>query len=127
MKIHYRFCTWLMGMHSTLFRCIGSRTGPTKFRKSYTPNFCENFVEEKLLIFIKESTFLDVVKPRNGCFGNKNDSKYWFFGKFVQNPYFEPFLLPNHPFLGLATFRKVDSLMKMCNFSFIKFSQKLGV
>ena len=44
-----------------------------------------------------------------------------------KNPYFEPFLLPNHPFLGLATFTKVDCLMKMCNFSSIKFSQKLGV
>ena len=44
-----------------------------------------------------------------------------------KNPYFEPFLLPNHPLLGLATFRKVDSLMKMSNFSFTKFSQKLGV
>ena len=44
-----------------------------------------------------------------------------------KNPYFEPFLWLNHPFLGLATFTKVDSLIKMSNFSFIKFSQKLGV
>ena len=43
-----------------------------------------------------------------------------------KNPYFEPFLWPNHPFLGLATFNKVDSLKKMSRFSFIKLSQKLG-
>ena len=42
-----------------------------------------------------------------------------------QNPYFKPFLQPNDQFLGLATFTKVDSLIKMSHFSFIKFSQKL--
>ena len=65
-------------MHSTLFRSIGSRGGPT-------------------------------------------------WANLGKNPYFEPFLWLNHPFLGLATFTKVDSLIKMSNFSFIKFSQKLGV
>ena len=49
-------------------------------------------VEEKLLIFNKESTFLNVAKRRNGWFGNKNGSKYGFLGKFGQNPIFEPFL-----------------------------------
>ena len=49
-----------------------------------------------------------------------------FYPNLPKNPYFEPFLWLNHPFLGLATFRKVDSLIKMSNFSFIKFSQKLG-
>ena len=49
-----------------------------------------------------------------------------FCPNLPKNPYFEPFLWLNHPFLGLATFRKVDSLMKMSNFSFINFSQKLG-
>ena len=44
-----------------------------------------------------------------------------------KNPYFEQLLWLNHPFLGLETFRKVDSLMKMSNSSFIKFSKKLGV
>ena len=102
--------------HSTLFRNFGSLRGSTKFPKSKGPNFCENFIKEKLLIFIKESTFVSVAKPRNGWFSQKNGPN------LPKNPYFEP----NHPFLGLATFTKVDSLMKMSNFSFIKFSQKLG-
>ena len=57
--------------HTTLFRSVGSHRGSTKFRKSETPNFCENFIKEKLLIFIKESTFVNVAKPRNGWFGHK--------------------------------------------------------
>ena len=54
--------------------------------KSETPNFCENFIKEKLLILIKESTFVIVAKPRNGWFGHKNGSKYRFLGKFGQKP-----------------------------------------
>ena len=49
-----------------------------------------------------------------------------FWENLGKNPYFEPLLWLNHPFLGLATLTKVDSLMKMSNFSFIEFSQKLG-
>ena len=50
-----------------------------------------------------------------------------FWANLGKNPYFEPLVWLNHPFLGLATFRKLDSLIKMSNFSPIKFSQKLGV
>ena len=50
-----------------------------------------------------------------------------FCPNLPKKPYFESFLWPNRQFLGLATFSKVDSLIEMCNFSFIKFSQKLGV
>ena len=64
--------------HSTLFRSVGSLRGSAKFPKSEGPNFCENFIKEKLLIFIKESTFVNVAKPRNGWFGHKNGSKYGF-------------------------------------------------
>ena len=49
-----------------------------------------------------------------------------FLANIGKNPYFEPFFRPNHPFLGLATFIKVDSLIKMSHFPLIKFSQKLG-
>ena len=50
-----------------------------------------------------------------------------FGANLGKNSYYEPFLWLNHPFLSLETFKKVDSLMKMSNFSFIKFSHKLGV
>ena len=50
-----------------------------------------------------------------------------FWANLGKNPYFEPLLWLNHQFLGLATFTKVDSFIKMSNFSFIKISQKLGV
>ena len=50
-----------------------------------------------------------------------------FYPNLPKNPYFEPCLWPNNPFMGLATFSKVDSLIKMsAQFPFIKFSQKLG-
>ena len=77
---------FFLSVHTTLFRSVGSHRGSTKFRKSETPNFCENFIKEKLLIFIKESTFVNVAKPRNGLFGHKNGSKYGFLGKFGQKP-----------------------------------------
>ena len=71
-------------VHRTLFRSVGSLRGPTEFCESYAPKFCEKFIKEKLLIFIKESTFVNVAKPRNGWFGHKNGSKYGFLGKFGQ-------------------------------------------
>ena len=49
-----------------------------------------------------------------------------FWVNLGKNPYFESFMWPNHPFVGLATFTKVDSLIKMSHFDFIKFLQKLG-
>ena len=62
-----------------------------------------------------------------GCLAAKMAQSMVFCPYLPKNPYFEPFLWLNHLFLGLATFTKVDSLIKMSNFSFIKFSQKLGV
>ena len=104
-------------LHNTLFRSVGSLRGSTKFCKSIAPNFCENFIKEKLLIFIKESTFVNVAKPRNGGFVTKMAQSMGYVANLGKNPNFAPLLWPNHPFLGLATFRKVDSLMKMSNFS----------
>ena len=102
------YCT----MHSTLFNYIGSLRGSTKFRKSETPNFCENFIKEKLLIFIKQSTFVNVAKPRNGWFGHKMVQSMGFWANLGKNPYFEPFFWLNHQFLGLAIFTKFDSFLK---------------
>ena len=48
-----------------------------------------------------------------------------FWANLDKNPYFEQLLWPNGAFLGLATFRNFVSLVKMSNFPFIKFSQKL--
>ena len=62
-----------------------------------------------------------------GGLATKMAQSMGFLANLGKNPYFEPFLWLNHPFLGLATFTKVDSLIKMSNFSFIDFSQKLGV
>ena len=49
-----------------------------------------------------------------------------FWANLGKNPYFEQFLWPNRAFLGLATFRNFGSQVKISNFPFIKFSQKLG-
>ena len=35
-----------------------------------------------------------------------------FWANLGKNPYFESFLWPNHPFLGLTTFTKVNTLTK---------------
>ena len=40
--------------HSTLPRSIGSLRGSSEFRKTLGPNFCENFIKEKLHIFDRE-------------------------------------------------------------------------
>ena len=68
-----------------------------------------------------------LLSPEMGSLVTKMAQSMGFWANLGKNPYFEPFLWLNHPFLGLATFRKVDSLMKISNFSIIKFSQKLGV
>ena len=68
-----------------------------------------------------------LLSPEMGGLVTKMAQSMGFWANLGKNPYFEPLLWLNHPFLGLATFRKVDSLIKMSNFSFIKFSQKLGV
>ena len=68
-----------------------------------------------------------LLSPEMGGLATIMAQSMGFCPNLPKNPYFEPFLWLNHPFLGLATFRKVDSLIKMSNFSFIKFSQKLGV
>ena len=68
-----------------------------------------------------------LLSPEMGGLVTKMAQSMGCWANLGKNPYFEPFLWLNHPFLGLATFRKVDSLIKMSNFSFIKFSQKLGV
>ena len=74
-----------------------------------------------------------LLSPEMGGLVTKMTQSMGFWANLGKNSYFEPllWLKPllwlNHPFLGLATFTKVDSLIKMCNFSFIKFSQKLRV
>ena len=67
-----------------------------------------------------------LLSPEMDVLVTKMAQSMGFWANLVKNTYFEPFLWLDHPFLGLATFTKVDSLMKMSNFSFIKFSQKLG-
>ena len=67
-----------------------------------------------------------LLSPEMGSLVTKMTQSMGFWANLGKNPYFEPLLWLNHPFLGLATFRKVDSWMKMSNFSFVKFSQKLG-
>ena len=66
-----------------------------------------------------------LLSPEMGGSVTKMAQCMGFWAILGKNPYFEPFLWLNHQFLGLATFRKVDSLIRMSNFSFIKFSQKL--
>ena len=68
-----------------------------------------------------------LLSPEMGGLVTKMAQSMGFWANLSKNPYFEPSLWPNHPFAGLATFNKVDSLIKMSNFPFIKFSQKLGV
>ena len=68
-----------------------------------------------------------LLSPEMGGLATRMAQSMDFCPNLPKNPYFEPFLRPNHIFPGLAIFTKVDSLMKMSNFSFIKFSQKLGV
>ena len=68
-----------------------------------------------------------LLSPEMGGLATKMAQSMDFCPNLPKNPYFEPFLWLNHPYLGLATFTKVDSFIKMSNFSFIKFSQKLGV
>jgi len=67
------------------------------------------------------------LSPEMGGLITKMAQSMGFLANLGKNPYFEPFLWLNHPFLGLATFRKLDSLMKISKFSCIKFSKKLGV
>ena len=66
-----------------------------------------------------------LLSPEMGGLVTKMAQSMGFWANLGKNPYFEPLLWLNHPFLGLATFTKVDSLMKMSNLSFIKFSEKL--
>ena len=68
-----------------------------------------------------------LLSPEMGGLVTKMTQSMGFCANLGKNPYFEPLLWLNHPFLDLATFRKVESLIKMSNFSFIKFSKKLGV
>ena len=68
-----------------------------------------------------------LLSPEMGGLVTKMAQSMGFWANLGKNPYFVPFLWLNHSFLGLAIFTKVDSLIKMCNFSFIKFSQELGV
>ena len=56
----------------------------------------------------------------------KMPQRMGFCPNLPKKPYFETFLWPKHPIPGLTTLRKVDSLIKMSHFPFIKFSQKLG-
>ena len=67
-----------------------------------------------------------LLSPEMGGLATKMAQSLVFWANLGKNPYFEPFLWLNNPFLGLARFTKVNSLIKMSNFSFIKFSQKLG-
>jgi len=67
-----------------------------------------------------------LLSPEMGGLVTKMTQSMGFWANLGKNLYFEPLLWLNHPFLGLAIFRKVDSLMKMSKFSFTNFSQKLG-
>ena len=66
-----------------------------------------------------------LLSPEMGGLVTKMAQGMRFWANLVKNQYFETFFWLSHPFLGLATFTKVDSLMKMSNLSFIKFSEKL--
>ena len=68
-----------------------------------------------------------LLSPEMHGSATKKAQSMGFGANLGKNSYFEPFLWLNQPFLGLATFTKVDPLIKMYNFSFIKFSQILGV
>ena len=67
-----------------------------------------------------------LLNPKIGGLVTKMAQSMGFWANLGKNPYFEPFLWLNYPFLGLATFTKVDSMIKMSKLSFIKFSLKLG-
>ena len=67
-----------------------------------------------------------LLSPEMGGLATNMAQSMDFYPNLPKNPYFEAFLLLNNPFLGLATFTKVDSLIKMSHFPFIKFSQKYG-
>ena len=61
-----------------------------------------------------------MLSPEMGGLVTKMAQTMGFWANLGKNTYFEPFM-------GLARFTKVNSLIKMSNFAFIKFSQKLGV
>ena len=64
--------------------------------------------------------------PEMPGWAKKNAQSMCFWANLGKTPYFEQFLWPNGAFLGLATFKNFVSLVKISNFPFIKFSQKLG-
>ena len=67
-----------------------------------------------------------LLSPEMGGLATKVVQSMGFCPNLPKNPYFEQFLWPNWAFLGLATFRNFVSQVKISNFPFIKFSQKLG-
>ena len=68
-----------------------------------------------------------LLSPEMGGLVTKMVQSMGFWANLGKNPYFEPLLWPHHAFLGLATFKNFVSLVKISNFPFIKFSQKLGL
>ena len=67
-----------------------------------------------------------LLSPEMGGLVTKMAESMGFWANLGKNPYFELFLWPNDPFPGLVTFTKVDSLIKMNHFPFVKFLEKLG-
>ena len=53
-----------------------------------------------------------LLSPEMGGLVTKMAQSMGFWANLGKNPYFEPFLWLNHPFLGLATFRKYGFLPK---------------
>ena len=67
-----------------------------------------------------------LLSPEMPGWATKIAQSMGFWANLGKNPYFEQFLWPNRAFLGLATFRNFGSLVKISNFPFIQFSQKVG-
>ena len=79
-----------------------------------------------MLIFIKESTFQNVAKPRNGWFGHKNGSKYEFLRKFGQKSILWAIFVAKPPISGLSNIYKSWFFDKNVQLFFSKVFTKIG-
>ena len=79
-----------------------------------------------MLIFIKESTFVNVAKPRNGWFGHKNGLKYGFLGKFGQKPILWAIIVAKPPISGLSNIYKSWFFYKNEQLFFYKVFKEIG-
>ena len=77
-------------------------------------------------IFIKESTFVNVAKPRNGWFGHKNGSKYGFLGKFGQKSILWAIFVAKPPISGLSNIYKSLFFDKNVQVFFYKVFTEIG-